>query len=204
MSFLRERLMAQFGNPTGLLGRVVGFIMRVRPSNRVRNLRTVELLDIQPNDLVLEIGFGPGLAIERAAALATDGMIVGVDRSALMLGQAARRNAAAIASGRVRLFLGTADGLPPDLEPIDKVLAVNVYMFWSDPAATLTSVRRGMRSGGTIAITLQPRQRGATRSDTGIAAERISSSLHAAGFVNIRTEILEMRSVPAACLLATA
>ena len=108
----RDTLVAQFGNPNGFLGRVAGFIMRFRSSNRERNRRTLTLLGIQPEDEVLEIGFGPGLAIELPSQLAHRGKVVGIDHSELMLRQAGRRNAKAIATGRVELSLGSADHLP--------------------------------------------------------------------------------------------
>ena len=102
----------QFSRPRGLLGRLAGLIMANRPSNLERNMRTLALVNIQPDDRVLEIGFGPGIAIERAAELAKRGKVIGVDHSALMLRQASRRNATAIAAGRVELRLGTAEKLP--------------------------------------------------------------------------------------------
>ena len=42
-------------------------VMATRPSNLRRNEWTVRLLDIQPIDQVLAIGFGPGLAVRAAA-----------------------------------------------------------------------------------------------------------------------------------------
>src|SRR5438132_3059627 len=89
---VRSALVRQFSRPTGVLGRLVGLIMATRPSNLERNMRTVAQVDIQPDDRILEIGFGPGIAIERAAELATRGKVIGVDHSALMLRQASRRN----------------------------------------------------------------------------------------------------------------
>jgi ubiquinone/menaquinone biosynthesis C-methylase UbiE len=83
-----------------------------RPSNLERNMRTLALADIQPDDRVLEIGFGPGIAIERAAELANRGKVFGVDHFELMLRQVSRRNATALAAGRVELRLGTAERLP--------------------------------------------------------------------------------------------
>ena len=52
-----RRVRAQFARPTGLSGRVVGWIMASRASNRRRNVWTVSLLDVQRHDRVLEIGF---------------------------------------------------------------------------------------------------------------------------------------------------
>jgi len=194
-------LVQQFGKPSGFLGVLAGIIMLVRPSNRLRNLRTLELLDIRPEDRVLEVGFGPGLAVARAAELVTAGKVVGIDHSELMLRHATRRNVKAIRAGRVELLLGSADVLPRIEGRFDKVLAVNVYMFWEDPVSVLGGLRQVMKPGGVIALTLQPRRRGATADDTWTAAERMAASLRAAGFVEIWTEILEMAPVPAACVL---
>lgn len=201
MTTLRTRIVEQFGRPSGPLGLLAGLVMRLRPSNRLRNRRTVELLDLRPEDRVLEVGFGPGLAVARAAELATAGKVVGIDHSALMLRQASRRNAEAIRADRVELLLGSVDALPRFDAPFDKVLAVNVYMFWKDPIAVLGDLRRVLRPGGVIALTLQPRRRGATAEDTRAAGERMAASLGAAGFREVRTEILEMAPVPAACVL---
>jgi ubiquinone/menaquinone biosynthesis C-methylase UbiE len=204
MRSLRSALGDQFGNPNGFLGRVAGFIMRVRPSNRERNLRTLALLDIQPADQVLEVGFGPGLAIERAAELASRGKVVGIDHSALMLQEARLRNAKAIGDGRVELLLGSADRVPDFGARFDKVFAVNVFMFWDNPIAVLRDLCRVMKPGGTISLTLQPRSRGATNADAREAAERMETAIRAADFENVRIEIFEMAPVHTACVLGRA
>jgi len=201
VSTLPSAIIQQFGKPSGPLGVLAGLVMRIRPSNRLRNLRTVELLDIQPDDRVLEVGFGPGLAVARAAELASQGKVVGIDHSELMLCQARRRNATAIQAGRVELLLGSANSLPRFEATFDKVLAVNVYMFWEQPASVLGGLRQVMKPRGVIALTLQPRRRGATVDDTRAAADRMAGSLRIAGFGDLRTEILEMAPVPAACVL---
>jgi ubiquinone/menaquinone biosynthesis C-methylase UbiE len=198
---VRSAILRQFGKPSGLLGALAGFIMSARPSNRARNLATLRLLDIQPEDHVLEVGFGPGLAIARAAELASHGKVTGIDHSELMVRQARRRNAAAIASGRVELMHGSAEPLPELGVRFDKVLAVNVFAFWEDPVAVLRGVRLVMKPGATVALTFQPRRRGATVVDTRAGAERMASSLASAGFERLRVEILEMAPVAAACVL---
>ena len=198
---IQSALVRQFGKPDGLLGVLAGLIMQVRPSNRVRNLRTLELLDIRSGDRVLELGFGPGLAVKRASELATSGKVVGIDHSALMLREARRRNAVEIRTGRVELLLGSANALPRFEERFDKVLAVNVFMFWEDPVSVLAGLRGVMKSGAVIALTLQPRRSGATVGDTRAAAERMATALRDAGYETIRTELMEMAPVAAACVL---
>ena len=201
MHDLQGAIVRQFGRPTGLVGRLAGFVMATRPSNRERNRRTVELLDIRPDDRVLEVGYGPGLAIRWATERAVHGKVVGIDHSALMRRLAARRNARAIEAGRVELHVASLDAMPTFGAPFDKVFAVNVYMFWPDPVGALARLASVMKPGGTIALTFQPRRRGATNEDTRRGAERIAESLRAAGFLDVRVEVLPMRPVDAVCLL---
>jgi SAM-dependent methyltransferase len=97
-------IVRQFGHPQGAGGRVAGWVLAHRPSNRQRNSWAVSLLDVQPTDRILEIGFGPGLAIaELSRRIGDSGHVYGVDHSDVMLQTATRRNASAIAAGRVTL-----------------------------------------------------------------------------------------------------
>lgn len=59
--------------------------MAHRRSNRRRNAWVVSLLDVQPADHVLEIGFGPGMAIAEARRIGPAGHVYGVDHSQVML-----------------------------------------------------------------------------------------------------------------------
>jgi ubiquinone/menaquinone biosynthesis C-methylase UbiE len=195
-------MVAQFGRPAGPLGWLVGLVMATRRSNRERNHRTIELLQISETDRILEIGFGPGLAIEAAARLARRGVVVGVDHSEIMLRWASRRNVAAIAAGRVELHLASAEALPAFTEPFDKVMASNVHMFLEDPVDVLRRWLAVMRPGGVIAVTHQSRKRGATDADSASGAERIASDLRTAGFVEVEIETFEMKPVNVACVLA--
>ncbi|HET9830053.1 MAG TPA: methyltransferase domain-containing protein, partial [Vicinamibacterales bacterium] len=83
---------------------------------------------------------------------ASNGKVVGVDHSEIMLRQASRRNRAAIAACRVQLHLASAAALPPFSEPFDKVMASNVHMFLDDPVATLRRWLAITRPGGWVAL----------------------------------------------------
>lgn len=124
-----RRVVSQFHRPRGAGGRLAGWVMAHRSSNRTRNAWVVSLLDVARTDRVLEIGFGPGIAIRESAAHATDGLVCGVDHSEVMLRQAQRRNAQVIRDGRADLRLATADHLPRFDTRFDKVLAVNSMGF---------------------------------------------------------------------------
>jgi SAM-dependent methyltransferase len=196
-------IVRQFGHPRGAAGNVAGWVMAHRPSNRQRNSWVASLLDVQPTDRVLEIGFGPGLAIaELSRRVGPSGHVYGIDHSDVMLRQATRRNAAAIQAGRVTLTVGAVEQLPPALDgPFDAILAVNSLGFWTAPAQRLEALRRRLTPGGRIAIASQPRCPGATRNTSLAAASKITDLLQAAGFTQTRTEILDL-DPPVVCVLA--
>jgi len=200
---MRRVIVEQFKHPHGVLGRLAGWIMANRESNLLRNEWVVSLLGIEPRHRVLELGCGPGIALGRAAELACEGEVVGVDHSALMVAAARRRNAAAVASGRLCVVHGTADDVASLGGPFDRVYAVNVVQFWDAPADTLRRVRRAMTRGGLIAVALQPRNKGATDEDSYRAAERNQALLREAGFEDIRVELLELQP-KVACVLGRA
>jgi SAM-dependent methyltransferase len=195
-------MVRQFGNPRGLAGRVVGWVMAHSDANRRRNPWAVDLLAVRPTDRVLEIGFGPGLAIAELARRATRGQVYGIDHSPVMLRQASRLNRAAIRAGRVHLMRASVDELPPFGEPLDAMLTVNSLKFWSEPAQRLAGLRRLLRPGGRIALVDQPRCVGAGRADTVESARRLQELLNQAGFAGIRVETLDL-DPPVACVLAT-
>ena len=179
---------------------MAGWVMAHRRSNRQRNRWAVSLLDVQPTDRVLEIGFGPGVAIAELAGRATRGKVYGVDRSEVMVRQAGRRNAAAIRANRVQLIHAAVDQLPSFDEPLDAIFAVNSVGFWPDPAERLRRLRRLLRPGGRIALASQPRCPGATRDTTDRAAGELRALLAGAGFAELRVETLEL-DPPVACVL---
>jgi ubiquinone/menaquinone biosynthesis C-methylase UbiE len=172
-----------------------------RPSNRQRNIWAVSLLNVRPTDRVLEIGFGPGIAIAEFARRATRGHVFGVDHSQAMVRQAARRNAAAVRAHRVHLTHASVERLPSFGDPLDAILAVNSVGFWPDPVKRLRELRRLLRPAGRIALVSQPRCPGATRDTTVRAAQELQDLLTQAGFTHLRVETLEL-DPPVACVLA--
>jgi trans-aconitate methyltransferase len=198
---LWSKIAVQFGHPTGLLGRLAGFIMANRSSNVERIHWGVSLLDLQPADRVLEIGYGPGVGIQKISETVTDGVIWGIDHSALMLKQASKRNQGAVASGKVKLLQNPVSDLPSFGEPLDKILDVNTFQFWKNPVEDLKSLKEQMRPGGIIALVQQPRKPGATEEDTVKAGEKYAEQLRAAGFSEIETEMKKLKPVSAVCVI---
>jgi SAM-dependent methyltransferase len=171
------------------------------PSNQERIHWTLALLDIQPDDRLLEIGFGPGVAIALASKMASEGLIAGVDHSEVMVRQASRRNARAIRDGRVILQLGSVANLPKFNESFDKIFTINSIHFWHEPVDCLKALGKLLRPGGRIAVTLQPRSRRATEATTKAIGEEVLMNLKRAGFAQCTLEIRPIKPVSVACAI---
>jgi SAM-dependent methyltransferase len=194
-------VVGQFHRPHGFGGRAAGWVMAKRGSNRQRNVWVVGLLDVHPHDQVLEIGFGPGVAVRELARRATSGLVVGIDHSEVMVRQARRRNATAVRAGRVDLRLGNAEHLPTFDAPFDKILAVNSLMFWDDPVDRLVELRRLLRPGGLVAIGYQPRGPGASDETAAQAGCDMAEQFATAGFTDVRVKTLDLRPTNSVCVL---
>ena len=118
----------------------------------------VETLAPAPDDRLLEIGCGPGVAVGAVCDRLTGGRLVAIDRSATAVARATRRNQAHVAAGRAVLLTAALEDLRPhDLlhgdRRFDKVFAMNVNLFWvRDPARELALIRALLRPGGTLSL----------------------------------------------------
>jgi SAM-dependent methyltransferase len=127
-----------------------------------------------------------------------------------MLRQARARNGAAIRAGRVELRLGDVrQPLPYDGAAFDKAYAVQVLYFLPDPLPVLRELRRVLRPGGTLAITvrapeaLAQRQFAQTEGYSLLSEPEIWALFLEAGFTGVRVERALFRRGPAICVLGT-
>jgi SAM-dependent methyltransferase len=183
-----ERFFRQFARPTGFAGAIAGRLMARK--NGELNLAVVTRLEPGPEDRVLEVGFGPGLAIELLAARVPRGCIVGVDASSVMLRQALRRVRRAGVSKRVDLRSGCATSLPFANGAFERACSVNSLPFWPSAERGLAEIRRVLRPGGRLVLALRRRREGAGRFDRSARAssderlDAIEALLARTGFRN--------------------
>jgi ubiquinone/menaquinone biosynthesis C-methylase UbiE len=117
-------------------------------SERLRSV--VEQLDIQPNDRVLEIGCGHGVAATLVCERLADGHLTAVDRSPKMIEAAKRRNAKYVAGGTAEFIVASLEDLDLGERRFDKIFAVRVGLFHRDPERARGIVERWLAPGGAV------------------------------------------------------
>jgi ubiquinone/menaquinone biosynthesis C-methylase UbiE len=110
----------------------------------------VEQLDIQPDDRVLELGCGHGVAASLVCERLDGGHLLAVDRSPKMIEAAARRNAAHVEAGKAEFLVAKLEELDLGERRFDKIFAVRVGLFHRDPERARSIVERWLAPGGTI------------------------------------------------------
>lgn len=112
----------------------------------------VDLIDVGPDDRLLEIGCGRGVAVDLVCARLHGGQITGLDRSAKAIEAAEERNAAWVAAGRAVFHCGPATAVGTfGAGSFDTVLAMNVNLFWvQENPEELALIRRALAPGGVV------------------------------------------------------
>jgi len=199
---------SQFRKPSGLFGRLIGNGMA--RGNELETRWTVDLLHIQSNMHVLEIGFGPGVGIQYAAERAVQGHVSGIDFSETMVQSARKRNAAAIKSVRVDLRQWNVSSLPFGDETFDRTFTIHCIYFWAEPIACLHEIRRVLQANGMLAITILPkdkwlshRRRPSAEVFTLYNGSEVAQMVAEAGFRDARVEAYPQQDkFPGECILA--
>jgi ubiquinone/menaquinone biosynthesis C-methylase UbiE len=117
----------------------------------------IEVLAIEPDDHVLEIGSGRGVAVEAISRKLGTGTITAMDRSATAVDAARARNADAVASGKVRLHSGALSDADLPQHAVTQAFAIDVNLFWvRDPAPELARITRSLATGGKLFLFYEP------------------------------------------------
>lgn len=151
----KPRFIAEQGRkPSGLLGRIVARVMAKETAGE--NEFALELLQLRPEDAVLEIGCGHGKTLAKAAKFVSRGSLSGIDFSPVMHRHATRRHRRLVAEKRIEFLLGNSDRLPFDDKSFDKVFTVHTVYFWKTPIDHLAEARRVLKPGGRFVLGFRP------------------------------------------------
>lgn len=137
--------------PQGKLGN-----MQLKSMNKEHtpvSLWGLKHLDISPGDVILDIGCGGGMNVNRMAQKAKS--VYGVDYSIVSVNLSREVNEDLIRRGIVEIQEGNVERLPFDDNTFDIVTAFETVYFWPNIEKSFGEVKRVLKPGGTFLIGME-------------------------------------------------
>jgi ubiquinone/menaquinone biosynthesis C-methylase UbiE len=149
----------QVRKPDRWAGRLFTWIMNVSHSSLTDwGLQHVR---IEKNFTILDVGCGGGRTIQKLAALASEGMVYGIDYAAGSVAASRAKNAELIQAGRVEVKQASVSQLPFPEGKFDLVTAVETQYYWPDLVKDMQEVLRVLKPGGTLLVIAESYKKGA-------------------------------------------
>ena len=195
----------QMQYPRGIFGKILFAWMTRKTIAHAR--WTVDLMDIQPDDDIIEIGFGNGANIQLLLQQAARGSVTGVEISDTAIEMASKKNAKAITEGKVILHKAAGNALPFEAGVYDKACTVATAYVIEDPGAVFKEMYRVLKPHGRAAVTFPVRENFMQFKPVGAEGfylhelADLEKYFRDAGFVNCRTEHNDQVRFGAHCML---
>ena len=115
--------------------------------------RTYTYMHLQPGQMVLDVGCGPGSdTIALASLVGPTGRVVGVDHDAAMIAEAQKRAAQAGCSAWCHYYQADAAALPLETGTFDASRSERLFQHVLNPAAVLSEMARVTKPGGWVIV----------------------------------------------------
>ncbi len=144
----------QARRPEGLFGRIV-MRMVFDQGNAFLNNFVNDLMSVQTDDRILEIGSGTGKLIKKMACKIDKGLIESIDFSSEMVSIARKRNKENIAKEKVKIVEGNFDEISYEKDSFTKACSVNTLYFWPSPASTTKKLAEILKPGGKLILAFE-------------------------------------------------
>jgi tRNA A58 N-methylase Trm61 len=155
---------------------------------------TVEQLNIQPYQHILEVGFGAGHTLQEVATKLKIGFLAGIDDSMRMYRRAFRKNKKMISRQLLQLHIGGIEELSYPHHYFHTIYGVNIQVGMKDPVSIYVQMQAMLRSGGKLVMVIQPAW---AQSEEEIfeAADEMRRQFMEAGLERVEVEFRDMHPV---------
>jgi ubiquinone/menaquinone biosynthesis C-methylase UbiE len=198
----RAFLADQLGFPSGWFGKLL--VRFLNHNNAAMNDLVLQLLELQPGNNILEIGFGGGYLLHQIANTGLPALIVGIERSSDALNLCQRRFKNLISQGAIELYLADATELTFPDHHFTQICTVNTIYFWSEPLKVLAECYRVLAPRGKLIISYRSRaflekSNFSYHGFLSYAVEELKAMLKTVGFVEIMTVTRNSKSQEFIC-----
>jgi len=137
--------------PRGFVGYISGWIMPIFHSTIYK--RVYPVLDLKPEDDLLEVGCGSGYFLKNYASYVKS--IAGIDLSDVMIKIATRKNRDRILEGTAEFIKGDASGLPWDNNRFSAVTSMGSFIGFPRQLESLKEMHRVLRPAGRAVVSIE-------------------------------------------------
>jgi ubiquinone/menaquinone biosynthesis C-methylase UbiE len=121
----------------------------------------LEHVRVEKHFTILDVGCGGGRTIQKLAALATEGVVYGIDYSNGSVAASRRTNAKSIRTGHVEIKQASVSQLPFPQEKFNLVTAVETQYYWPDLVTDMQQILRVLKPGGNLIVIAESYKHGA-------------------------------------------
>ncbi|WPC39594.1 class I SAM-dependent methyltransferase [Clostridium sp. JS66] len=201
MSEIAKRL-NQCMKPNGELGKIVADDMN--KSHFELTGWGLEKININPQDIILDIGCGGGRTVNRLASIAKEGEVFGIDYSMDCVKWSKDYNEELIKDGRVEIIHASVEKIPFEDNKFDVISAVETIYFWPDLLQNLKEVKRVLKPSGKLVIICEmySSEKFKERNDECVSAsnmkiytpEELKDIVKVAGYSDIKIDLVEEKN----------
>jgi len=135
-----------FGNPNGIGGKITTKIMNIMNKNQYKAI--LDNISLEPNNNVLDIGFGNGYLINKLFKKNIPVNIYGIEISNDMLNNVSQKNKQIIEEGKLKLFLEDISKTSFEENTFDKTYTVNTVYFWNELEKSFSEIKKILKPNG--------------------------------------------------------
>lgn len=146
-----KQIAAQLKHPSGEHG--IGIAHMMNETNIGMTRHSIQRLDLQEGDHVLELGHGNCGHLEYLMSQKKGLTYHGLEISTLMHEEAKKAHGSLVNEDLAHFALYDGLNIPFSDNQFDKIFTVNTIYFWSDPTALLSEIHRVLKAGGKFNIT---------------------------------------------------
>lgn len=158
----------------------------------------VETLAVEPDDHLLEIGCGHGVAVSLVCEKLVSGKITAIDRSKTMIQMASRRNQSHIDAGKATFQHAALREADFSNERFNKIFAIHVNLVREQPSRELAIISELLLPEGALYLCNQP----PLTNQVEELANRTVKALEDHNFAIQNLLFAELRSGRAFCVIA--
>jgi ubiquinone/menaquinone biosynthesis C-methylase UbiE len=199
---LRKYFAAQLGHPSGIFSSFAAILWNKR--NLALNETAFEILCLQANDHVLEIGFGGGYLLGQMLNTIEGGMLCGIDISSEMVKRCERQYSEAITLGKIEFKCAIAEEIPYPSKNFTKVCSVNSIFYWQDIDEAFCEIARVLGDNGQFVLCFTVKESLITKSFADqiqlYEVEEIRDKLFDSGFQEIKVKTTSDQHRKYACV----